>query len=297
MPSTDLRGRRVLLTGATGLLGGEVLAQLGAAGAEVVALTRQATGLVGCREIAADLTGDFSARLATAGTVDAVIHLAQGPGWRTPTEEQARGIEAVAHTATLRLAEFACRSSAAAFVFASTGGLYAPAAGPVSETSPLREERDMTVYFAAKRRAELALGLHAGRLKVFILRYFFIYGAGQKADFPLMAGLRERIAAGNTVTLAQGRGARHNPVHVADAARATIAALSAADSATINIAGPEAADIRTICDIIATRAGVAPVYQETSAAVIDLLADISEMKRVLAAPKIGLADGIHRSFR
>ena len=70
---TDFNGRTVLVTGATGGIGGATVRQLVAAGADVIASGRSVEGLeaiaseTGCRTLAFDLTSEASVRGALEG--------------------------------------------------------------------------------------------------------------------------------------------------------------------------------------------------------------------------------------
>ena len=165
----DRQFGKILITGATGLVGSRLLPRLAKAGYECVALVRG-------KEVAADVTaidGDLfdprSLEKAVKGAV-AIIHLAavfRSPDieliWKTNLEGTRNLIEAV-------------KSSApdARFIFASTSHVY-----DMSSPHPGQEEDALNpqhAYPASKVAAEKQLG--ESGLKWSVLRFPFVYGDG-----------------------------------------------------------------------------------------------------------------------
>ncbi|MBY0422925.1 MAG: NAD(P)-dependent oxidoreductase, partial [Parvularculaceae bacterium] len=182
-----------------------------------------------------------------------------------------------------------------AFAHASSGGLYGGGIQPIDETAPLAIAGRLKHYLSTKRAAELLADAYDGHFSVCALRYFFIYGAGQKPHM-LMPRLAASVREGRALTLQGSDGMRMNPVHVADAAAATVAALKTSARGVVNIAGPETVSIRDIGTILGRALGRAPVFETTAGAPSDLVADIANMRATLGAPKItpesGLADAL-----
>src|SRR5690625_244481 len=71
----DYTGQRVLVTGASGVLGSGVARALDAAGAQVTVLQRSASGIPGVREVRGSVTNPQDVATALEG-VDSVIHIA-----------------------------------------------------------------------------------------------------------------------------------------------------------------------------------------------------------------------------
>ena len=113
-----------------------------------------------------------------------------------------------------------------------------------------------------------------------------------------MAGLFDRVLAGEQVTVAGDPGLRSNPVFVGDAVSAIEAALTSESGGTYNLAGPEAASITELVELIAEVAGVEPrIAHAPGGSEGDLVADIALLGADLAPPRTGLRDGLEEMLR
>jgi UDP-glucose 4-epimerase len=285
----------IVLTGYSGLLGGAVLRQL-AGTHEVICLGRtppapgSTPGLTGVTFVQANLAGAGLASLLPQ-RADAVIHLAQAEGHnRFP--EAAEQVFAVNVGATSQLLAWGQQAGITRYIHASTGGLYGTGAQPFRETDPVRIEGPLAHYLATKRSAELLADAYAKSFQVVALRYFFIYGAGQKANM-LMPRLVASVRNGAAIKLAGTDGIEINPVHADDAAAATIKALDLDRSATINIAGPHQLSLRAVGMAIGKVVNRDAQFETTPAVTVGhVLADVTMMRDVLVAPKIAFSDGV-----
>jgi nucleoside-diphosphate-sugar epimerase len=278
--------KTVLVTGAGGLLGRELISLL-ARDHQVVALARQpiAHENPNVQPFPADLSQPLDLdRLPDR--LDAVVYLAQSPRFRD-FPGGAADVRQVNTDQPLALIEAARARGAGAFVYASTGSVYAPSASAISEEDAAPANG---FYAASKLAAELLLKPYGALMNVALLRFFFIYGRGQKRDM-LLPRLVGSVREGRTITLQGQDGLRINPIHVSDAARAVEAALSIDGCNTINIAGPETLSIRDICEIAGERLGQAPQFEmQQGSAGSDLVADISRMRSLLGAPSVRFED-------
>ena len=191
---------RVLVTGASGLVGSHARAALGAEGHHVVAVGRG--GDVEC-----DLAREVPA-VESVGELDTVVHLAQSARYKE-FPEGVEDVVAVNVAATAGLLDLARRAGARRFVLASTGGVYAPSAGPLHESDPVSAAG---FYPVSKRAAELLARAYDDLLEVVVLRPFFVYGPGQRAGM-LVRAMAERVRGGEEIVLQGERGMVFNPVH------------------------------------------------------------------------------------
>lgn len=277
----------VLVTGGTGLLGQAVLPLLTRRG-DVAALHRPGTepqAVNGVRWIEQDLASPLSATLPDR--IEAVLHLAQSPRYRE-FPDGAVDVIAVNTMATTRLLDY-CRSAGGeTFVYASSGAVTGAGPAPMTEDAP---QASGNLYTVSKAAGEQVVAQFRSILRAHALRYFFIYGPGQRGM--MMPGIIERVAAGQAVTLAGDDGIRLNPVYVDDAAHATVAALDLEKSATINVAGPETVTIRRIAELAGRELGVEPRF-ENGPGQADFVASIERMSDLLLAPATTPSQGLER---
>src|SRR5687768_16880635 len=250
--------RRIVITGGTGLIGSHLLPLLQADGAEVHAVGREAPAIAGIVHHRCDLAAGL-AQGALPAAADAVIHLAQSRRFRDFPEAAAE-VARINCQAAVELAGYAVRAGARHFVYASTGGVYAPGPAPLAETAPVAAGPALSFYAATKLAGERLLEPFAGLLNLVVLRPFFVYGRGQPASM-LVPRLIGYVRSGKPIRLAGADGMRINPLYAADAAAAVRAALALDGAHKINIAGPEALSLRAIGETIGRAVGIAPVFE------------------------------------
>jgi len=286
----------VLITGAAGLIGRHLIEAL-RAHHEVHALRRPGSSCEGsgARWIAADLTdGNFVSALQRG--MDCVIHLAQSRRFRD-FPEGARDIFGVNLESTAALLDWSVRTGVRRFVLASSGGIYGYGRDPFMEEHPVGSAGQLGYYLASKHSAELLSESYADHLTVVILRFFFVYGPGQRSDMFIPRLIRS-VAEGRTITLGGEDGLSTNPVHVADAVSAVCSALNLEQSHRINVGGPTVLRLRQIGNDIGTALGRTPRYEIASnEEPSDMIADIGKMKRLLSVPSICFADGCRDVIR
>jgi UDP-glucose 4-epimerase len=280
----------VLVTGATGFLGAAFVELLAARGEEVVALVRpgaEPPPREGVRWVAQDLAAPLAPERLPA-SVDAVAHLAQSRRYREFPDGVA-DVWQINSAMTVALLDYARRAGARAFAYASSGAVYA--AGP----EPVREDdapHPGNFYAASKLAGELAVEPFRGVLRAHVLRFFFIYGPGQRNMF--IPGVLGRIRDGQEVTLAGADGIRVNPVYVDDAAAAVAATLDLEQPQTLNVGGPDVVSLREIAQIGGRLLGREPRFA-TADPQPDLVASIDRMRAAVGAPEVGVEEGLRRT--
>jgi len=282
---------RIVLTGATGFIGGWLLRRL-MADHEVICLTRKADGLpshANVKIVSQDLTKPLETAKLPA-SVDAIIHMAQSRQFRKFPEE-AQDIFDVNVSSTQRLLDYARKVKVGQFILASSGGVCGYPARPALESDP---PDLLNHYLTTKYAAETLVQSYSNQFVPLILRYFFVYGEGQRRMF--MPSLVERVLHGKAVTVNGQTGVAMNPIHVSDAVEATVRALELDRAEVINVAGPDVTTIMDLARRIGQAAGREPVYQfEAEKGPLAMIASIEKMRlRLGVTPKISLHDGIAR---
>jgi len=247
---------RVLVTGATGFLGGRLSRMLLAQGADVIATGRDRQAGVslaeaGARFVATDLAATPGTRLAELfGPVDAVVHAAALSSAWGPRE----AFMAANVVATRNVRDMAAHAGARRFVLVSTPAVTFRFADrlAVREDEPLPPP--VNAYAEMKRVAEMET-LADPRIDAMVLRPRAIYGQGDKALLPRLV----RAAQAGPLPLLRGGRACVNLTHVDDACRAILAALAAPAGlrGVWNIACQEELPVRAIAEQAAARSGVA----------------------------------------
>jgi UDP-glucose 4-epimerase len=277
----------VLVTGGTGFLGRSVLPLLAQRGA-VVSIHRPGTeppAVEGVRWIEQDLACPLSASIPDR--IDAVLHLAQSPRYRE-FPDGAVDVMEVNAMATTRLLDYCRRAGGETFVYASSGAVLGAGPEPIREDDP---PTPCNLYAVSKLAGEQVVAQYRSVLRAHSLRYFFIYGPGQRGM--MMPGIIGRVASGQAVTLAGADGIHLNPVYVDDAAVATTAALDLYESATVNVAGPATVSIRGVAEIAGGELGIEPRF-ENGPAQSDFMASIERMSDLLVVPTTTPAEGLKR---
>lgn len=280
---------KVLLTGATGLIGSYLRERL-APNHAVWAIARNLPPEPDdVTWIPHDLSEPRLPEALPAG-IDTVIHLAQSPRFRE-FPASAMHVYEVNLGSTARLLDWARRTGATRFIYASTGGVYGFGPEPFSEYDPL-PITPQGHYAATKRASELLVESYAGAFSVIILRFFFVYGKGQRPDM-LVPRLIRNVREGQPLTLQGPDGMRLNPLHASDAAQAIEACLTLEGAETFNLAGPEILSLREIGGIIGQHVGREPVFQvDETAPPRSLIGAISRMRERLGAPRVRFAEGV-----
>lgn len=300
---------RALVTGAAGFLGSHLAEKLLHDGHSVILLdsftdfyeprlkrrrvaellSHSTATLRECDLVTADLVRPLS-------EVDVVFHLAGqpgvqawGPGFRLYLERNIM--------ATQRLLEAAVAVDLSRFIYASSSSIYGD-----SELDPTPEDATpapLSPYGVSKLAGEHLVTAYgrAGPLPVVILRYFTVYGPGQRPDMAFHRFITAVQHGRRVEVFGDGTQAR-DFTFVSDAVMATV---SASDSAAavghaINVGGGAVTSINDCLRILARIAGHEIEVRNLAARPGDsqrTSADISRARRELRyAPRVGIEEGL-----
>ncbi len=282
---------RILVTGGAGFVGGALVRRL-MPDHELFCLVRKDGALPDhphVHSIVQDLAAPLEPDRLPA-TVDAVVHLAQSRQFRK-FPEQALDIFKVNVDSTAQLLDYGRRARARTFVFASSGGVCGYQPKPIVETD-FPEPNNF--YLASKYASECLVNAYSDHFAAVVLRYFFVYGEGQRGMF--MPGMVERVLKGEPVLLSGKAGITMNPIYVSDAVEATVHALDLTRQETVNLAGAEITTILDLAELIGRITGRPPIYKhEPEKGPMKMVASIEKMKLKLGvAPAVPLKDGLAR---
>jgi nucleoside-diphosphate-sugar epimerase len=260
--ATNLASQRVVVTGATGFLGGHVLKQLRTSGATVVAVVDRNRGSRhdSPTQSVETLYFDRSDQLVVtvrSAKPDYVIHL-----HAVVTTE--RNAAAVAHTLEANLLPsldlmVACdEMKVKRIILMGSGEEFGPVTGPFDEytiadpPSPYGASKAAVTGYAKMFRS-------AFKLPVVVLRPSVVYGPCQ-APRMLVPQVMHALHAGREIAVTEGRQTR-DFIYVEDVARGILAALTAQkiDGGSFNLASGEIVTVRDCLsriEAISGRAGL-----------------------------------------
>jgi len=281
---------RILLTGASGFVGGHLAPRLVEAGHDLMCAARRSSGYeppAGARLIELDLARRLDA--AALPEVDAILHLAQANA-RFP--EGARELHGVNTASTLDLLDHARETGAKRFLYASSASVYGFGDRPFKEDDPLAG-RDF--YAVTKINAENLVQAYSDFLTTAVLRLVVPYGPGQEAR--MIPGLIGRVREGTPVSLNAGGRPRMNPLYIDDVVRALLGVLELDESVALNVAGDEPVTVRELAELIGSVVGREPVFEEGEGKVPgDLVVDTSRLHELLdLRPLVSLEEGLRRT--
>jgi nucleoside-diphosphate-sugar epimerase len=246
-----LSGARVLLTGATGLIGRATLPALAALGAEVIAVSRSGRDMPGAmKSVACDLLDPAAlARAVSEARATHLVHLAWADGadrWHSPVND------IWADTTLALLQAFADGGERRALMAGSCAEYDWDGPGLLTESTPLRPA---TRYGQAKARAGGACLAAASGLGLSLVwaRPFFVYGPGEP-EGRLVGDLVTGLRAGRAVDCTDGL-QRRDFLYSGDLGQALAALLAADATGPVNVGSGRAIPVRDLIGEIARQVG------------------------------------------
>lgn len=270
----------VLVTGATGLVGRNLVAQLIEAGDEVTVFSRKPvhfdSSAVSVFTFDFEKGSDFS---GVKESVDAVVHLAQSEKFRD-FPEHARDIFATNLQSTVGLLDWSRQHGVEHFIYASTGGVYSDSVRYLENGTPLKTPGELDFYVSTKLASEAFAQCYVGEFSVAVMRFFFVYGQKQKRNM-LLPRIFDRVQAGEEIFLDGDAGFRLNPIHVSDVVRSIRFSLENPKSLVTNVAGPEILSLKEVSETFGQYLGKSPRFAMTGKPASDVVGDTSYMAKYL----------------
>jgi nucleoside-diphosphate-sugar epimerase len=288
---------RILITGATGQVGGPVATALARDGAnEVVAIARFGDAAARARLEDAGVTcvtvdfeeADFD---GVPGDFDVVLHFAVAK-----TNDFDRDI--AANVEALGFLMRRC-AGARAFLHCSSTAVYEPDGHRrFVEADPLGDNHRafgfMPTYSITKIAAE-AMARFAARafgIPTTIARLSVPYGD----DFGWPMFQLAMMRAGHAVPVHVDAPSEYNPIHIDDIVAQIPALLDAASvpATVVNWAGDDVASIEDWCTLLAERAGLDATFQPTDHTIASVACDVTKRTAITGPCTVHWRDGIAR---
>ena len=218
----DYSGHRVLVTGASGVLGSGVAQALTSAGATVTVLQRSPSGIAGIHEVQGSIT-DPSAVAAAVSGVDSVIHIAAKVSVSGPLAEY----EQVNVEGTRRLLDAAQDAGVQRWVQISSPSVAHSGSSIIGAGAGPADPATARGHYAATKAAGelLALAADSPDFRVLALRPHLMWGPG---DTQLTERIIDR-ARQNRLPLLDGGTALVDTLFSVNAVEAIVAGLAAVD--------------------------------------------------------------------
>ena len=224
MGTSDLSGRRVLVTGGAGFIGRHVVSELSGDGARVRVVDLRPHVDSSVDIVIGDISDPAVLEQAFDGGFDSIVHLAAVTSVLRSLEQPVRTYRTnVAGTAALLEAGRAAGVNALAF--ASTNAVTGPMQAPkISEEATLKPQ---TPYGATKAAAEMLMSAYTASygMRCACIRLTNVYGPGMQAKDSIVARLMRAIRLGTTFEIYGDGNQVRDYVHVTDVVAAIRLAL------------------------------------------------------------------------
>ncbi len=253
----------VLITGATGFLGGTLARSFLALGIKVVATGRDVVRLealkqAGAHTLQADLSDVASVMAFTDGTLPPIKTIVHAAALASPWGSY-RAFEAANVMATKTIVQIARELGVKRFVLISSPAVYFRHGDQdrMTEDHPL--PTPINAYAATKRAAE-EIVLAARELGPIVLRPHGLYGSGDTALLPRLMRAMER----GRLPLLRNGNAKTDLTHIDDVVRAIEAAIVAskdAEGEIFNVSSGDPHSTKTIIEAVCAYRGITPRWR------------------------------------
>jgi nucleoside-diphosphate-sugar epimerase len=290
-----VEGQRILVTGASGLLGAPVAMRL-AKSNRVHALARftdadmrERLRTAGAEPLVADLA---TVDVSTLPDVDYVFHAGATLPSKGAEQSRPATFEVNVQATGRLLRRYA---SAKGFVFCSSGSVYAyQGQRPLREDDPYGLHNNIPIYSASKIAAESLVEFlcREQHTPTATIRIFTVYGpAGGTVTRRI-----DLVAQGQPVPVFPGGPNEQTPMYIDDAVEKAERALTlgAVPPLVVNFAGSETASVQEYTAIAASLLGQAVTHVESATAYYPIWADVTKMHEYLGRCEVSVADGVRR---
>lgn len=282
---------KVLITGATGLIGNELLSSL-INDYECWVVGRHAPLMKKIHFIEQDL-GKQLELCNFPEQIDYIIHLAQSDS-HSDSENNREEIFDVNVCGMMQLLEYGVKAKIKKFLFASSGGVYGQLKRAASEGEMLTVNKTLNFYQNTKLSMEILAGNYQTYYDIVTFRFFFVYGTGQK-DNMLFSRLIASIKEKKPICIGALNDIKMNPIYKTDAAQCVYKALQNIQGNQIfNIAGKEVVTLGDIVRKLAQKMGTDVEVNYEDKGQRDMIADIRKMQSLLWTPQITLDEGVDK---
>jgi nucleoside-diphosphate-sugar epimerase len=235
----------VLITGASGFVGGALAVHLTRLGYEVTGLSRRASSTI---------QHDLSRPIPDSiGGYDAIVHCAAlSSPWASPDSFHSNNV-----TATRNLLDYATCSGCRRFVFISSSSVYYQHGDQfnLSEATPL-PDKPINQYAATKREAELLV--QQSKLSTIILRPRAVFGPGDTVLFPRLLRAASKGAMA-LFTRPDGLTPRGDLIYIDNLSHFIERAIVSSETGCFNLTNAEPVDLYAFLNNVFTSVGLPPV--------------------------------------